>query len=191
MAERRALLYPLRMLAESVPPPSSRRSRPRISIVRTRTTPQDGATTLALHLAVVRATHRLDVVALVDLEGTLLASAGDRTSAEELAAFAAHVAEQPPARRAQIVPSVGVIVELVEHGDRTWIVAATAIHPTRDVRAILASIRDVLPALAAAARAREAPPRDDLDAAFDDVFGAAQDHDDDDDPLAGLADLVG
>ncbi len=183
------------MLAESIPKPhgtpATRRSRPRISIVRTRTAPQDGATTLALQLAVVRATHHLDVVVLVDLEGTLLASAGDRTSAEELAAFAAHVAKQPPSLRARIVPTVGVIVELVEHGDRTWIAAATAAHPTRDVRAFLASVRDVLPTLAAAARARRDSEADDeLDSAFDDVFGDG-DGEEDDDPLAGLADVVG
>jgi hypothetical protein len=131
---------------------------------------QDGATTLALSLASVRAAHRLDVIALCHLDGTLLCSAGDRHAAEELAPFAARAASEPRGRRADILPRLGVIVETVEHGGRTWVLAATATDPARDVRAIVASIRDVLPGLAAVAAKSEDEEDEDFESALDQAF---------------------
>lgn len=125
--------------------PSSRRSRPPVSQTRIRVEPQDGATTLALSLATVRAAHRLDVLALCDLEGLLLASAGDRFAAEELAPLAAAAARETPERRAAILPRLGVIVDTIERCARTWVVAATTTIPGRDVTALVAAIEDILP----------------------------------------------
>lgn len=126
-------------------PPSSRRSRPPISQTRLRAAPQDGDTTLALSLAAVRAAHRLDVIALCDLEGVVVASAGDRYAAEELAVVAAAAARETPERRAAILPRLGVIVDTLERAARTWVVAATTTVPGRDRAALLAAVEDVLP----------------------------------------------
>jgi hypothetical protein len=128
----------------------SRRSRPPVSEMRLRVAPQDGATTLALSLASVRAAHRLDVLALCDLDGALLASAGDAHAAAELAPLAASAARETPERRAAILPRLGVIVDVIESGvrgrdARTWVVAATATDPFRDVSAIVAAVEDILP----------------------------------------------
>lgn len=167
---------------------STRRSRPPVSVVRLRAAEQDGATTLALSLASIRAAHRLDVIALCDLDGTLLCSAGDRIAAEELAPFAARAASQPRARRADLLPRLGVIVETVERGGRSWVLAATATDPARDVHAIVASIHDALPGIAAAASRDVTDEEDeDFETALDQAFGETWD----DDPLADLASIVG
>jgi hypothetical protein len=154
----------------SIAPRSTRRSRPPVSLVRVRVAEQDGATTLALSLASVRAAHRLDVIALCHLDGTLLCSAGDRYAAEELAPFAARAAHETRTRRADILPRLGVIVETVEHGGRTWVLAATATDPARDVRAIIASIREVLPAIVAVAAKTEDDEDGDFESALDQAF---------------------
>lgn len=125
--------------------PSSRRSRPPISQTRIRVEPQDGATTLALSLATVRAAHRLDVLALCDLEGVLLASAGDRFAAEELAPLASAAARECPERRAAILPRLGVIVDTLDRAGRTWVIAATTTVPGRDIAALVAAIDEILP----------------------------------------------
>jgi len=149
---------------------AARRSRPPVSLARVRVVEQDGATTLALALASVRAAYRLDVIALCHLDGTLLCAAGDRYAAEELAPFAARAASQPRARRADILPRLGVIVETVERGGRTWVLAATAADPARDVRAIVESIRDALPAIAAAVSKSEDDDDVDFESALDEAF---------------------
>lgn len=166
---------------------SLRRSRPPVSVVRLRAAEQDGATTLALSLASIRAEHRLDVIALCDLDGTLLCSAGDRIAAEELAPFAARAASQPRARRAEILPRLGVIVETVERGGRCWVLAATATDPARDVHAIVASIHEALPGIAAAASKTEEEEDEDFETALDQAFGESWD----DDPLGDLGSIVG
>ena len=132
---------------------------------------QDGATTLALSLASVRAAHRLDVIALCHQDGTLLCSAGDRYAAEELAPFAARAAKRPRDQRADMLPRLGVIVETVEHAGRTWVLAATATDPARDVRAIVASIRDSLPGIAAVASQTDEEDDVDFESALDQAFG--------------------
>ncbi|MBI2392620.1 MAG: hypothetical protein HYV09_23750 [Deltaproteobacteria bacterium] len=157
--------------------PASRRSRPPISYTRVRAAAQDGATTLALSLASVRAAHRLDVLALCDLEGTLLASAGDAYAAEELAPFAASAARESRARRAEILPRLGVIVDTVERGGRTLVVAATATDPHRDVSAIVAAVEDALPPVNSTADEDEA-----FGAAIEEAFTDSWD----DDPLCDL-----
>jgi hypothetical protein len=156
--------------------------------VRLRAAEQDGATTLALSLASVRAAHRLDVIALCDLDGTLLCSAGDRVAAEELAPFAARAANQPRGRRAEFLPRVGVIVETVERGGRSWVLAATTTDPARDVHAIVASIYDALPGIAAAASKAEDEEDEDFETALDQAFGESWD---DEDPLGDLGSIVG
>lgn len=101
--------------------------------------------TLALSLASVRASHRLDVLALCDLEGTVIASAGDRFAAEELAPLASAAARERPERRAEILPRLGVIVDTVERDARTWVIAATTTVPGRDLVALVAAIEEILP----------------------------------------------
>lgn len=166
---------------------NTRRSRPPVSVTRLRVAEQDGATTLALSLASVRAAHRLDVIALCDLDGTLLCSAGDRVAAEELAPFAARAASQPRGRRAEVLPRVGVIVETIEHGGRCWVLAATTTVPARDVHAIVASLRDALPGIAAAASKTEEEDDEDFETALDRAFGESWD----DDPLGELGSIIG
>lgn len=185
--------------SSSIPPRSTRRSRPPVSFApfaRARVAEQDGATTLALSLASVRAAHRLDVIALCHLDGTLLCSAGDRYAAEELAPLAARAANEPRARRADVLPRLGVIVETVEHGGRTWVLAATAADPLRDVRALVASIETsirasmALPGIAAAARRADDDDDDDdegFETALDQAFGAGWDAG----PLAHLCAIIG
>jgi len=123
--------------------------------MRVRVAPQDGATTLALSLASVRAAHRLDVLALCDLDGVLLASAGDGHAAEELAPLAAAAARETRERRASILPRLGVIVDTIECDARTWVIAATATDPFRDIAAILVAVEEILPR---APRSSFAPP---------------------------------
>lgn len=142
-----------------------RSSRPPVSRVRIRVV--DSATTLALSLATARAAHRLDVVALLDLDGTLLASAGDRLAAEDLGALASRAAREPRARRAEILPRLGVIVELIEKDGATWVLAATATDPKRDLRGLVEMIHDALPGLAAP---REEVEEDDFENALDKAF---------------------
>lgn len=161
---------------------SVRRSRPPVSRVRTRFV--DSATTLALSLASARAAHRLDVVALLDLDGTLLASAGDRQAAEDLAELASRAAREPRARRAEILPRLGVIVETIEKDGATWVLAATAADPKRDVRAVLEMIHEALPG---SNRSVEDEESDDFESALDRAFS----DDWGDDPLAGLMSVVG
>lgn len=159
-----------------------RSSRPPVSRIRIRLV--DSATTLALSLASARAAHRLDVIALLDLDGVLLASAGDRHAAEDLAELASRAAREPRARRLEILPRLGVMVETLEKDGATWILAATAANPTRDVRAVIEMIYEALPGGVAE---REEPEEDDfenaLDRAFTDDWG--------DDPLASLSAIVG
>jgi hypothetical protein len=146
---------------------------------------EEGATTMAIQLAVLRASFRLDVIALVALDGTLVASAGDLAAAEELAPFAAAAAREPRWRRGDVLPRLGVIVEVVEHAGRSWVLAATATDPKRDVRALLAALGEVLPDLAAAA-AVEDEDDDAFEAALDEGFA-----DGEDDDWFGLASAVG
>ncbi|MGZ3451756.1 MAG: hypothetical protein ACXVEF_19255 [Polyangiales bacterium] len=174
------------MAVPSVAPPSSRRSRPPFSLARARAEmhADEGATTMAIQLAVLRASFRLDVVALVAVDGTLIASAGDVAAAEELAPFAAAAAREPRGRRGEVLPRLGVIVEVVEHAGRSWVFAATTTDPKRDVRAIVNALGEVLPDIAAAAA---------LDDDDDDGFEAALDQafDGEDDDWFGLAVAVG
>jgi hypothetical protein len=148
----------------------------------------EGATTMALQLAVLRATFRLDVVALIATDGTLIASAGDVVAAEELAPFAARAAREPRGRRFDVLPRIGVIVEVVEHAGRSWVFAATTTDPNRDVRAILSALRDALPDLMAAAEEEE---DDGFEAALDEAFSATDGSDGDEDDWFGLAAAVG
>jgi hypothetical protein len=161
---------------------SVRRSRPPVSRVRVRVV--DSATTLALSLASARAAFRLDVIALLDLDGTLLASAGDRRAAEDLASLASRAAREPRAHRASVLPRLGVIVETLEKDSATWILAATAADPKRDVRGMIEMIHDALPGGAAA---NDEVESDDFESALDKAFS----EDWGEDPLAGLGSIVG
>lgn len=154
---------------------------------------EEGATELALQLAVLRASFRLDVVALVARDGTLLASAGDLEAAEELAPFAAKAANEPRGRRFDVLPRLGVIVEVVEHAGRSWVLAATATDPARDVRAIVASLREVLPTIAAAAASHEDEDDDAFESALDEAFSTPPDLGawEDDDVFGELGAVVG
>lgn len=140
----------------------------------------DSATTLALLLATTRAAHRLDVIALLDMDGTLLASAGDRRAAEDLGALAVRAAREPRAKRASILPRLGVIVEVIEKDSGTWVLAATVTDPGRDVRGIVEMIREGLPVLGGTAEEVE---EDDFESALDRAFS----EDWGEDPFAGLA----
>ena len=82
------------------------------------------------------------------------------------------------------------MVETLEKDGGTWVLAATAADPKRDMRAVLEMIYDALPSAAPSAtrlRAGEEPEEDDfenaLDRAFCDDWG--------DDPLASLSAIVG
>lgn len=148
--------------------------RPRISVILPKRTERiepanDGATTLALQLATVRAELGLDVLVLVDLDGATLAGAGDTDAAEELAAFARSVATLAPHQRAQAVARVGVLVAQVT--GRIW-VAATAERSLRDAEGLVAAVREVVPDPSAAEDEAMAAS---LEASFDA---------DDDDPFA-------
>lgn len=144
---------------------SVRRSRPPVSRVRLRIV--DSATTLALSLASARAAFRLDVIALLDADGVLLASAGDRRAAIDLASLASRAAREPRAHRASILPRLGVIVETLEKDGGNWVLAATAADPKRDVRAIVEMIFDALPGGKAGADEVE---EDDFENALDRAF---------------------
>lgn len=139
---------------------------------------------MALQLAVLRASFRLDVVALIANDGTLIASAGDVAAAEELAPFAARAAREPRDRRFEVLPRIGVIVEVVEHAGRSWVFAATTTDPKRDVRAILSALGDVLPDIVAAA---EEDDDDGFEAALDEAFAEVDGSDGDEDDWFGLA----
>jgi hypothetical protein len=142
-----------------------RSSRPPVSRVRIKIV--DSATTLALSLATARAAHRLDVIALLDMDGMMLASAGDRRAAEDLASLASRAAREPRARRVEILPRLGVIVELIEKDGVTWVLAATAADPKRDVRGIIEMIHDALPGQPIA---RDEVEEDDFESALDKAF---------------------
>lgn len=144
-----------------------RSSRPPVSRVRIRVV--DSATTLALSLATARAAHRLDVIALLDMDGIMLASAGDRRAAEDLASLASRAAREPRARRIEILPRLGVIVELIEKDGATWVLAATAADPKRDVRSIIEMIHDALPGQPVRGE-REDVEEDDFENALDKAF---------------------
>jgi hypothetical protein len=139
---------------------------------------------MALQLAVLRASFRLDVVALLAMDGRLIASAGDVAAAEELAPFAARAAREPRGRRFEVLPRIGVIVEVVEHAGKSWVFAATTTDPKRDVRAIIGALGEVLPDIVAAA---EDDDDDGFEAALDEAFSASVDGSDDDDDWFGLA----
>jgi hypothetical protein len=142
-----------------------RSSRPPVS--RTRIRVVDSATTLALSLATARAAHRLDVIALLDMDGVMLASAGDRRAAEDLGSLATRAAREPRARRVEILPRLGVIVELIEKDGATFVLAATAADPKRDVRSIIEMIHDALPGHPVA---KEEVEEDDFENALDKAF---------------------
>ncbi|MBL8718925.1 MAG: hypothetical protein JNL79_23280 [Myxococcales bacterium] len=121
--------------------------RPRISVIIPKREPStrsanDGATTLALHLAAVRAELALDVVVVIDLGGTTLAAVGDPDAAEELAHFARSLTTLAEHQRAEAIRRVGVLVAPVT-GD-VW-VAATAERSLRDADTLVAMVREAVP----------------------------------------------
>jgi len=123
--------------------------RPRISVILPKREPSretrsanDGATTLALHLAAVRAELALDVVVVIDLDGTTLAAVGDPDAAEELAHFARSLTTLAEHQRAEAIRRVGVLVAPVT-GD-VW-VAATAERSLRDADTLVAMVREAVP----------------------------------------------
>lgn len=71
----------------------------------------DGATTLALHLAALRREHDLDGVVVLDADTAgLLASAGEADAALELARFARSVLDLPPSAKAEATRRVSLLV---------------------------------------------------------------------------------
>lgn len=161
------MLERARALRPSDPGPRRSEAKPRIEVVRA---PREEATTLALHLAIVAAAYRLDVLTLVDEDGIAIASVGDSAAALELAAIAASVV-RAGARRASILPRRGVLLESIASGARRYAIAATGIDAAAEAHAIAEAVAEALPA----AVALKAEDDDDLEASLEAFFAEPDD----------------
>jgi hypothetical protein len=102
--------------------------------------PLDGAMELALQLALLRQRHGLGVLAVVSLDGRLLASAGDADSARAIGTFAQLVLGRATASSARTLHCGKMHLERVTLLDEPCVVAAMSDALIDDPGAIAAEL---------------------------------------------------
>ena len=120
----------------------SNRMHPKICIdaERRRTRSIDPEIALQFQLQTVLEAHDVDVLVIADLDGAPLATAGDEEAAMNLAAFAAGVAKDHPAWQSMVTNQGFIVLQRVEVGIRTWVVAAKARFTLPDRRGIARAV---------------------------------------------------
>jgi hypothetical protein len=133
---------------------SSPGMRPKIYVdcERRRTRSVDPEIALQMQLQTVLEAHDVDLIVIADLDGAAVATAGDGDSAMDLAQFAAAVAKEHPTWESMVTSQGFVVVQRVEIGLRTWVVAAQARYSLPDragiARAVMGTMRIVREGLA-------------------------------------------
>jgi hypothetical protein len=127
------------MAAQTSP---SNRMQPKIYLEgeRRRTRSIDPEIALQMQLQAVLDAHEVDVLVIADLDGAPLATAGDTECAIALAAFAAGVAKDHPMWQSMVTNQGFIVVQRVEVGIRTWVVAAQARFNLPDRRGIARAV---------------------------------------------------
>ena len=120
----------------------STRMHPKICIdgERRRTRSIDPEIALQMQLQTVLEAHDVDVLVIADLEGAPLATAGEAEPAMALAAFAAAVAKDHPMWQSMVTNQGFIVVQRVEVGIRTWVIAAQARFNLPDRRGIARAV---------------------------------------------------
>lgn len=99
---------------------------------------------LQLQLQTVFEQHDVDVVVIADLDGACVATAGESEAAMMLADFAAGVARDYPTWRSMVTNRGYVVVQRVEIGIRTFVVAAQARFSLPDLGGITRAVAGVM-----------------------------------------------
>jgi hypothetical protein len=100
----------------------------------------EGAMNLAFHLAALRELHALDELVIADLDGTTLASSGDRDSVRALSAFAAAMLRGATAGTSHTFHCGKVHVELILLRGRLCALAAKAPFLVLDPEGLTATV---------------------------------------------------
>jgi hypothetical protein len=118
------------------------RMHPKIYIdgERRRTRSTDPEIALQMQLQTVLEAHDVDVLVIADLDGAALATAGEAEPAMALAAFAAGVAKDHPMWQSMVTNQGFIVVQRVEVGIRTWVIAAQARFNLPDRRGIARAV---------------------------------------------------
>jgi hypothetical protein len=127
------------MAAQTTP---TSRMHPKIYIdgERRRTRSSDPEIALQMQLQTVLEAHDVDVLVIADLDGAPLATAGEAEPAMALAAFAAGVAKDHPLWQSMVTNQGFIVVQRVEVGIRTWVIAAQARFNLPDRRGIARAV---------------------------------------------------
>jgi hypothetical protein len=118
------------------------RMHPKIYIdgERRRTRSIDPEIALQMQLQTVLEMHDVDILVIADLDGAPLATAGEAEPAMALAAFAAGVAKDYPTWQSMVTNQGFIVIQRVEIGIRTWVIAAQAKYSLPDRRGIARAV---------------------------------------------------